>query len=446
VTAGIAAAAICALAVLACAARARRRGRRSLQQPHVCGREDGAPHVGSQSRVVAEQLVMITDAGEDLDDEMALVMARFLTDERRIELKAVIANLQPSFERARLVRGTLDLLGMQHVPVGIGTDGGSEVHDATFLETATYLTPLSSQRITQLEPGRALLYKTFVEAEPRSLTLLCISSLKDAALFLRDNSALCASRLRHVVIMGGVKIRSKDELAAAGCASSAAAMAALAEADAASASGADGARVGQHGPPHGGNGVRGARAKPRQVLFPDSAHNNMFDVRAAAYLYARLQALSIPTTIVSRHAAYAVPVPRSIYDHLAQSGNPIGWRLRKVQRDSIEELWRRACAEPGSAEQLGLPSRCDKAWFSRTFCHGRGMGRTASEPVWDIITAFNLYDVRARASLSTCCQECMPVSAGSVPRVCASASLLEEPTDSCAPALFARNQLPAAAC
>jgi hypothetical protein len=365
-------------------------------------RGHGALHVGSPSpsQVVAEQLVMITDAGEDLDDEMALVMARFLADEQRIELKAVIANLRPSFERARLVRGTLDLLGMQHVPVGIGTDGGSEVHEATFFETATYMTPLSSQRISQLEPGRALLYKTFVEAEPHSLTLLCISSLKDAALFLRDNSALCASRLRHVVIMGGVKVRSKDELAAAGCASSAAAMAALAEADAAWASGTGGARAGQRGFPYGGDDSRGARAKPRQVLFADSAHNNMFDVRAAAYVYARLQAIGIPTTVVSRHAAYAVPVPRAIYDHLAQSGSPIGWRLRKVQRDSIEALWRRACAKPGSPERLGLPSRCDKAWFSRTFCDGRGMERTASDPAWDLVTAFNLYDVRASRALS----------------------------------------------
>jgi hypothetical protein len=143
---------------------------------------------------------------------MALIMARFLTDESRIRLRAVIANLRPGRERARLVRGTLDLLGLQNVPVGIGTDGGSATHEANFDATAPYATPLHTTRMSSLEPGRALLHRTLVAAPPRSLTLLCISSLKDAALFVRDNSALCQSRLKHVVVMGGVKLVAEHAL------------------------------------------------------------------------------------------------------------------------------------------------------------------------------------------------------------------------------------------
>jgi hypothetical protein len=55
-----------------------------------------------------------------------MIMARFLEDNNYIKLRAVITNLRPEKERARLMRGTLDLLGMQHVPVGIGTDGNKK--------------------------------------------------------------------------------------------------------------------------------------------------------------------------------------------------------------------------------------------------------------------------------------------------------------------------------
>ncbi|KAJ1621758.1 hypothetical protein T492DRAFT_348246 [Pavlovales sp. CCMP2436] len=107
-------------------------------------------------RIEPEQLVIISDPGTNLDDEVAMIMARFLEHNRYIKLHAVIANLRPEKERARLMRGTLDLLGMQHVPVGIGTDGGSLAHTDLFSETAPYLPPLDSSRMVALEPGRAL--------------------------------------------------------------------------------------------------------------------------------------------------------------------------------------------------------------------------------------------------------------------------------------------------
>lgn len=36
--------------------------------------------------------------------------------------------------------------------------------------------------------------------------------------------------------------------------------------------------------------------------------------------------------------------------------------------------------------------RCDKPWFCSTFCDGAGMQRDASEPIWDLIVKFNMYD------------------------------------------------------
>lgn len=292
-----------------------------------------------------EEVIIISDAGEDLDDEMALIMARFLVDLGHLRLRAVIANLRPAMARARLIRGTLDQLGLQSVPVGVGTDGGSSSHADTFSATASqYLTPEDSLRAGDIEPGRALIHRSLEAAAPSSVTLLLISSLKDAALFLRDNTPLCVEKIRRVVIMGGVDTALTEETG---------------------------------------------------VLRPDSAHNNMFDLDAATYFYLACQQHGIPLTVVTRHAAYAAPVQREIYDLLAQSGSPIGWRLRKTQRDTIERLWQRACAPPGSAARTGLPDRCDKTWFSETFCKGRAGDRDADDMIWDLVACFNMYDVLA---------------------------------------------------
>lgn len=122
---------------------------------------------------------------------MAMVMLRYLIAKDYLDCKGVVANLKPSHDRARLLRGTLDTLGLWDVPVGVGTDGGSNTHQSTFDETCKdYAPPRNSQRAEAILPGRLLLQRAFSASEDRSLALICISSLKDAALFVRDNAAL----------------------------------------------------------------------------------------------------------------------------------------------------------------------------------------------------------------------------------------------------------------
>ena len=69
----------------------------------------------------ATPVVLLTDPGQDFDDEMALVLAHALADMQLIELRAVIANLRPSGARAQLARGTLDALELFDVPVGVSS-------------------------------------------------------------------------------------------------------------------------------------------------------------------------------------------------------------------------------------------------------------------------------------------------------------------------------------
>ena len=129
------------------------------------------------------------------------------------------------------------------------------------------------------------------------------------------------------------------------------------------------------------------------LLRPDSANNNTFDMAAAENFYERLQILSIRVNVLTRFAAYDAPMGRYIYDDMAATGSPIAKRLLHKQRSSIEELLKRANAE--GAERRGLPARCDKAWYVKTFLKGRGLDRGADESIWDLVQNFNMYDPMA---------------------------------------------------
>jgi inosine-uridine nucleoside N-ribohydrolase len=272
-------------------------------------------------------VVIVSDPGEDLDDEMTMVMLRYLTGKGFVDCKGVITNLRPATDRARLMRGTLDTLGLETVPVGLGTDGGSSRHTATFTTTAASFTPPEgSERAARVHSGRALLRRCFHEALDGSLALVCISSLKDAALFVRDNTVLFKQKIGCVVIMGGVQ-----EFAAT---------------------------PGQE-----------------HCLVPDSAQNNAYDPAGSEYFMGVCQTLGVPLVVLARHAAYASPMPREIYDHMAHTGSPIAVRLRTAQRTSMEALWTRTAAPVGDHARMGLPPRCDRAWFQDTFCSGREVTR-----------------------------------------------------------------------
>ena len=117
---------------------------------------------------------------------------------------------------------------------------------------------------------------------------------------------------------------------------------------------------------------------------------------SAEFFYRRCQELRVPLVILSRHAAYKCPMPRSIYDDMAGTGHPIGKRLQATQRASIEALWRRAASPADdAAARMGLPARCDKAWFCNTFCGGAGLERGRDDAVWDLLVSFNMYDPMA---------------------------------------------------
>lgn len=288
------------------------------------------------SNLCRPEIIVVSDPGQDLDDEMALILLRALIEEGLVSCEAIICNLQPANRRALLARGTLDCLGLQHVLVGVGSDGGSNNHLDTFANSAQHYMPQEMELID----GQLLLHQLYASAPLGGVHLLLISSMTDAAQFVRENEALFVQKTQSVTIMGGVEPFNVDD------------------------------------------GLQ---------LIPDTANNNTFDMSAAKELYARCQDLRVPLVILSRYAAYACPMPRDIYDDMAWTGHPIGLRLQTTQRQSIEGLWQRAASADGE-KRMGLPDRCNKQWFCSTFCKGRGLDRTCDDSIWDLVVSFNMYD------------------------------------------------------
>jgi hypothetical protein len=236
----------------------------------------------------------------------------------------------------------MNQLGQSTIPVGIGTSCLQPEDDGLEYQfNVGYLAETSD-----VTDGKELILNTLREAKPKSIVLLLISGLTDAAAVLREHMHLFASAVRRVVIMGAVV--TKDDLP-----------------------------------------VLDASGR----MVPDlTAQNNAFDKEATQFLYRQLQELQIPTTTVSRHAAVAARVPRAVYDEMAATGHPVGIRLLAAQKQAIEELFRRACLPAGDQARQGLPDRCDRTWFVNTFCAGNGADRQPEEGIWDLVQTFNLYD------------------------------------------------------
>jgi hypothetical protein len=287
-------------------------------------------------------LLVFSDAGQDLDDELALIMLATLQRRKAVRIIGVVVNLAPSLQRAQLAKGTLNQLGLPDVPVAAGSDGGIPDHKETFSSSASsYIAP--EEAIDK--DAEAMMLRVLRAEEDGSVAMLCISSLKDAWMLLESHEALFVKKISLVTIQGGLDM---------------------------SAVSAD---------------------QRRGHILPDKASNNMFDMAAATRFYVRLQELNIRLHVLTRFAAYVVPMPRKLYDGMELTGSPIAKRLVTAQRTSIQELWQR-CHAVGEA-RMGLPERCSTEWFRKTFLDGEGSERTSTDSIWDLVAHFNMYDVLA---------------------------------------------------
>lgn len=292
------------------------------------------------------RVLIVTDAGVDLDDEFALILAAALQREGLIVVPAVMTAMKPTIDRARLVKGTMTELGygrdLPDILVGMGLSMIEKRNGEPCPTEANcpYLAP-----VALLHMGDEKFIEVLLDAEPKSITLVLQSGFTDAAALALFHGQLLASRVQEVVVMGGVM------------------------------SDANGSVLLENG-----------------LMVPDDANNNTFNFSAAQIFYTWCQQQGVPMVITTRHAVRQVRAPFSIYNDLASHASPIGNCLRERQYPSIRLLWQRANAPAGSELRGPLPPNRDRDWFVQTFCGGQDPGIGPEDDIVPWLERFMLYD------------------------------------------------------
>lgn len=299
-------------------------------------------------------VIYIGEFGHDPDEEGSLLLLTSLHRAGLINFSGVIANRNPAIMRARLAAGTLEVLGMPDVPVALGSECmQARQYDEKLQFAATYLSGRS-----HFESAEVLFWRLLSEAKDKSVAVVCASGLTDVALLLSrvsgdifrsDKLELLKQKVSCFSIMGGVL--QKDDVV-------------LLDEDG-------------------------------RVVPTKNATNNGHDFFAAEYVYTQIQRMEIPLMVLSKHAAYAASVERSLYDTMAATGHPIGFRLLRIQRTMIQYLWWRANLAGDDPRRDGLPPVLGREWFFKAFFEGEPTTRGPEDSIWDLIKRFNMYDQMA---------------------------------------------------
>lgn len=285
-------------------------------------------------------LFTCSDPGRDPDDENTTLLARGLQKlGAELYLLGVVANLAPSKERAAILNGEMAQIGLSHVPVAEGSHCNRTDTSKPYEFNCDYLS------LDGVSRGEQLFFHSFNAARGGTISLMLLSGMTDAASFFLKHPDLAKDRLREIVIMGGVK-----------------------------------------------SSAGSPAQEPNGFLVPDdTAANHQFDIPSSHSVYQFAQQNGIPLVVLSRFAALAAPVPRIVYDHMADTGHPVGIRLRDMQKDAITGLWKRTHLSQSDPERE-LPERCSPEWFRKQFLGGQGEGLDAKDEIWSLVKHFMLYD------------------------------------------------------
>ena len=278
-------------------------------------------------------IIILTDIGRDIDDELSMVLLASLKRMGLLNPIAIVTTLAPQCDRAKLLRGSLDALGMVNIPVGIGSSGGVAIGEKLEYYGGEY-----AQKSCEIYENGLKLMINALEAAPRkSVQFLCIASFTDAASLIEEDEELFFDKVKEVIIMGGVE-----------------------------------------------------KLESSEFLQPDTAYNNNCDMPAARFVYQRCQELGIPTITVSRWSAYGSSVSTNLLDELARTEHMVACNIRNVSESNLMKLWKKVNFPLDDPRREKLPERCDRDWFCRTFTSKYTI--SDDESVWGQVTKVNLYD------------------------------------------------------
>jgi len=256
----------------------------------VCRLADERKHAPGR----VPQIVVITDINKDVDDLVAMVLLKELHRLGLVELKGFVANLRPARKRALAGRGALNALGLEDIPIAVGTeaeimDEGKEariIHDYEF-KKCHFMAPED----TKLEDGQDLLRRICTDARDahqkngkEKLTLLLISGLRDINDFVKDDndSDLFRDSIERIILQGGYRVEKKPD-------------------------GTD------------------------DLIAAEDAANNSFDITAAREFHRYMAAHKIPSTSYTKVAAFATFIPEQLLIDLEVTGHPVGKYLHEAQ-------------------------------------------------------------------------------------------------------------------
>lgn len=272
-------------------------------------------------------VVVITDIGKDYDDLAAMIVLKELHRLGAIKLEGFIANLVPEDERAHLARKALDLLGLQDIPVGEGTEGTDEEiprHVYEFPHSVMGEKPYPAQH-----RGLDLLQHLRRNAEKGGykLTFLLISSLRDISKFeklLRPVNPSQSHPLKHitakVVLQGLYKLEDNPEY-----------------------------------DPN--------KHSHRSILKADvTAANNKFDWPGAQSFHAFLDREDIPSVVYTKTAAYETPLRPTIFADMAKTGHTLGDALHRIEGPQNTMFYEGSCRMTNGQPDPVWPLR-DQQWF-----------------------------------------------------------------------------------
>jgi inosine-uridine nucleoside N-ribohydrolase len=334
---------------------------KSLRVPLALGQNIAVLKLQQARPISPVPLFLATDPNKDPDDLIALVHANYLQRQGFVDLRCVVTTLgdrEMRTTRARFAKSVLDDLGLGKVKVGVGVDYSFEVYDKSgavdvqaaagrkkdhqvFLETPL----LREQAVVELD-GLSLLKNELEQVPDHAAVWLINSGMADLAALLRVAPGLVKQKTAKVVIMGGVG--SVDEQGFA--------------------------------------------------VADQRAYNNTTHQDSADFVYRCAQELGLPLVVVTKEAAYAASSPRTLYDGMAATQNPIGVYLQKQQKESLAKLWdgiHQGHAPPAlntewfltTFTDVDLTSPTGKAVLSDVKAHDRDF-----EKVWKLVSKFNLYD------------------------------------------------------
>ena len=349
-------------------------------------------------------------------------LIRGLTDLNLVELRGVIASMEPARARGTLVRGTLDALDMESVPALYSVDSSSADSTNELLESLRESVRATGYDYLLREPdgeAQQALRKEFEKAAATSLTLVVSTVTTDVAAFIRAHGALITHTLRSSTHTLG--IASSRPFTAPFT------LPKLTPPRREDAAGKLFAEKTRRVVIMGGVDPATLGSSTAEFLLPDeTASNFKLDMASAAFIFRSCQEMKVQLVVTTRAASAAAPLPSFVYDELATLGHPVSshprrtfgsshaarrivrcadhyprcprrlrvrviasraqsarptpqvaLRLREGQRESIQSLWRRSNMPVDHPSRQGLPSRLDREWFIKTFCGGADLSHVS---------------------------------------------------------------------